>query len=439
MRRSKQARLKFPLMRCFPSKIFSYFIRSIQLFQKERFASRKLRFNKDKFCKGSLCRRKGVVMNMHIDELPTPCYLIDEAALLRNLSILRGVSRRTGCKILLAQKAFSLYTLYPLIGEYLDGTASSGLYEARLGREHMKGEAHVFSAAYRPDEIRELSSICDHIVFNSAAQLLAYGDTVREFGASVGLRINPEHSTQKGHAQYDPCSVGSRLGIRRRYFDPAMAHQIDGLHFHTLCEQDADALAETLEAVEASFGFCMKQMKWINFGGGHHITREGYQIGLLEKCIEHVRKTYGVQVYLEPGEAVALNAGFLISTVLDVPPYDDYPFAILDTSAACHMPDVLEMPYRPPLNDAGLPGEKPFTYRLGAPTCLAGDVIGDYSFDKPLSPGDRLTFRDMAIYTMVKNNTFNGMPLPTIAVRDAGGVCRILHRFSYDDFKCRLA
>ena len=372
-------------------------------------------------------------------ELPTPCYVIDETALLRNLEILRGVSERTGCKILLAQKAFSLFALYPLIGQYLDGTAASGLYEARLGRECMNLENHVFSAAYRPDEIRELAAICDHVVFNSPSQLLAYGDTVRRAGASIGLRINPECSTQEGHAQYDPCSDGSRLGVRRRYFDAELAEQIDGIHFHTLCEQDADALAVTLQAVEKAFGPYLEKMKWINFGGGHHITRSGYQLGLLEKCILQIQDKYGVQVYLEPGEAVALNAGFLITTVLDVPPYDDRPFAILDTSAACHMPDVLEMPYRPPLIGAGLPGERAFTFRLGAPTCLAGDVIGDYSFDAPLKPGDRLTFGDMAIYTMVKNNTFNGMPLPSIALRGEQGECRLLRRFTYEDFKCRLS
>jgi len=375
---------------------------------------------------------------MRFDQLPTPCYLVDEALLLQNLKILRGVSDRTGCRILLAQKAFSMYALYPLIGEYLCGTAASGLYEARLGAEEMGGETHIFSPAYRADEFDRITSLCDHIIFNSFSQLERFGAAARKAGRSVGLRVNPECSTQEGHEIYDPCAPNSRLGITRENFLPDRLDGVDGLHFHTLCQQDADALEHTLTAVETQFGPWLHQMKWLNFGGGHHITRAGYNIALLEGCIQRIQRQYSVQVYLEPGEAVALNAGFLVATVLETL-RNGIDIAILDTSAACHMPDVLEMPYRPPLQGAGEPGGKRHTYRLGGPTCLAGDIIGDYSFDTPLRPGDRLVFGDMAIYSMVKNNTFNGMGLPAIALRDRNGDCRILRHFGYDDFKMRLS
>lgn len=375
---------------------------------------------------------------MRIDELPTPCYVVDEALIEKNLKILRGVMDRTGCRILLAQKAFSMYALYPLIGQYLSGTAASGLYEARLGREEMGKENHIFSPAYRDDEIDEIVSLCDHIIFNSFSQLEKFKDKVLKAGKSVGLRINPEFSTQEGHAIYDPCAPGSRLGVTLSNFKPELLDGVSGLHFHTLCEQDSDALISTVEVVEEKFGPWLSQMEWLNFGGGHHITRPGYHIEALEDCIKRIQDKYGVTVYLEPGEAVALNAGFLITTVLDTLK-NGIDIAILDTSAACHMPDVLEMPYRPPLLNSGEPHEKKYTYRLGGPTCLAGDIIGDYSFDEPLKVGDRLTFGDMAIYSMVKNNTFNGMPLPSIALRDKNGDCKIVRSFGYDDFKTRLS
>ena len=373
---------------------------------------------------------------MKFHELPTPCYVVDEKALRRNLEILQNVMRRTGCRILLAQKAFSMFALYPLIGRYLSGTAASGLFEARLGAEEMGKENHVFSPAYREEEFDEIAALCDHIVFNSFAQLRQFGG--RAAGVSLGLRINPECSTQEGHAIYDPCAPGSRLGITRADFEPDALEHVEGLHFHTLCEQDADALAITLAAVEKKFGPWLTRMKWLNFGGGHHITRPGYDTILLEECICRMRDKYGVQVYLEPGEATALNAGCLLTTVLDTV-RNGIDIAILDTSAACHMPDVLEMPYRPPLFGAGEPQEKPYTYRLAGSTCLAGDVIGDYSFDEPLRKGDRLVFEDMAIYSMVKNNTFNGMALPSIALRDTSGDCRIIRTFGYEDFKMRLS
>ena len=380
-----------------------------------------------------------------LSALPTPCYLLDEAQLRRNGEILLGVQQRTGCRILLAQKAFSNFNVYPVLAPYLAGTEASGLYESRLGREELpEKENHVFCAAYRADEFEELLQYADHIVFNSPSQLAKFGPAARAAGKSIGLRINPECSTQEGHEIYDPCAPGSRLGTTRAQWDAAVAAHpelpalLDGLHFHTLCEQDADALAVTLAAVEEKFADLLPKMQWLNFGGGHHITRPGYDLATLESCILSVRQKYGVQVYLEPGEAWALNAGYLVTTVLDTLHNGDTSLAILDMSAACHTPDVIEMPYRPPLLDAGEAGEKACTVRLGGPTCLAGDIVGDYSFDVPLTEGDKLIFGDMAIYTTCKNNTFNGMPLPPIWLLGADGSCRELVHFGYQDFKMRL-
>lgn len=383
------------------------------------------------------------------NDLRTPCYVIRERKLRENLEILKNLREETGCHILLAQKAFSMYRVYPLIGEYLDGTTASGLYEARLGYEEMGKENHIFSPAYKEEEMPEILRMCDHIIFNSPAQFRRYKDQVREYAAEtgcekgMGLRINPECSTQEGHAIYDPCAPYSRLGTTLERFEQDLAEDeildLDGLHFHTLCEQDADALETTLKVVEEKFGRWLSQMKWVNFGGGHHVTREGYDLELLKKCIRHVSETYGVGVYLEPGEAVALNAGELITEVLEIVD-NKMKTAILDASAACHMPDVLEMPYRPPLKNAGEPGSRalPYTYRLAGPTCLAGDVIGDYAFDHPLVYKERLEFQDMGIYTMVKNNTFNGMRLPDIALEREDGTCEIIRTFGYEDFKSRL-
>ncbi len=373
---------------------------------------------------------------MRIDELKTPCYVIDEGKMEKNLQILKEVQEETGCKILLAQKAFSGFAMYPLIEKYLAGATASGLYEARLGKEEMGKENHVFSPAYRPEDIEELCQICDHIIFNSTAQLKKYKDQCQ--GVSIGLRINPECSTQGDHAIYDPCAPGSRLGVTLKNFDEECLDWIDGLHFHTLCEQDATDLKKTLDAVEEKFGSYLHKVSWLNMGGGHHITREGYDIELLKQCIRHMQDTYGVKVYLEPGEAVALNAGYLVTEVMDIVD-NEIQTLILDASAACHMPDVLEMPYRPPLKDSGEKGEKAYTYRLSSCTCLAGDIIGDYSFDREIQIGDRLYFQDMAIYSMVKNNTFNGMPLPQIAVMHKDGNCEIIKEFGYEDFKGRLS
>ena len=353
----------------------------------------------------------------------------------KNLQILQEIRQQSGCKILLAQKAFSMYSCYPLIGEYLDGTTASGLYEAKLGKECMGKENHIFSPAYREDEFEEVLESCEHLVVNSFSQLERFGERAAKAGKSVGIRVNPECSTQGEHAIYDPCAPGSRLGILVSEFPETLPSYVEGLHFHTLCEQNADALEITLKAVEEKFGKWMKQLKWVNFGGGHHITRADYDRELLISCVRRIQDTYNVQVYLEPGEAVALNAGHLITTVEDIVHND---IAVLDVSAACHMPDVIEMPYRPPLFDSGEAKEKEYTYLLGGPTCLAGDVIGSYSFDQPLKVGDRLTFGDMAIYTTVKNNTFNGMRLPDIVWERESGECEIVKSFGYEDFKCRL-
>ena len=383
---------------------------------------------------------------MNAEQLHTPCYVIDRDRLEENLKVLRGVMDRTGCRILLAQKAFSCYAVYPLISQYLCGATASGLFEARLCHEEMPGrENHIFSPAFREEDMPEILSICDHIVFNSIRQLELFGLRAKEAGLQVGLRINPQISTQPAeHAIYDPCAKGSRLGVTLDEFRESVLSKLelldllDGLHFHTLCEQNSDDLETTLNGFEGQFREWLPQMKWVNFGGGHHITRADYDIPRLERCINRMSQGYGLMVYLEPGEAIALNAGYLHTQVLEVQHHAGaMDIAILDTSAACHMPDVLEMPYRPPLRDSGQPQEKKYTYRLGGPTGLSGDIIGEYSFDEPLKEGQTLIFEDMAIYSMVKNNTFNGMPLPSIYLKQ-GSDYTLIKSFSYADFKSRL-
>ena len=378
-------------------------------------------------------------MDIDISTLPTPSYLVDQRLLIKNLELLASVKARPGCKILLAQKAFSMFSVYPLIAKYLDGVTSSGVMEARLGYEEMGKEVHTYAPAFADQEMDDVIRYSDHIVFNSFHQWNKFKDKVKNSGKQIecGLRLNPKYSEIDTDI-YNPCFTGSRLGITPEQFQPDQLDGIDGLHFHTMCEQNSDTLERTLKVVDDTFGSYIKQMKWLNFGGGHHITRSDYDIETLIRCIQFAQDTYGVQVYLEPGEAVALNTGYLISTVLDTIENGMH-LAILDTSAACHMPDVLEMPYRPHIIGAGVPNEKAYTYRLGGPTCLAGDIIGDYSFDVPLKEGDKLIFCDMAHYTMVKNNTFNGMNLPSIAFYSQENGLQIIKQFGYEDFKSRVS
>ena len=396
----------------------------------------------NKLCSQDELAMRHAMRRVH-DEVMTPCYVVDDARLKYNLEILSSIREATGAKILLAQKAFSMFHFYPLIAKYLDGTTASGLYESRLGREEFRGEVHVFEPAYRDDEFDEIAKTADHIVFNSIAQWKKYRDRALESGCVCGLRVNPEHSTQDTPI-YDPCAPGSRFGVRASVLERELerdAHALDGitgLHMHTLCEQGAEPLYDTLKVFEEKLGAYLAKMKWVNLGGGHHITKDDYDRELLKKCIRYMRGTYGVDVYLEPGEAVAYHAGDLVTTVLDIVETDGVPAAVLDTSAACHMPDVIEMPYRPPLYGAGEPDELTYTYRLTGPTCLSGDIIGDYSFAERLHAGDRLVFSDMAIYSMVKNNTFNGMPLPSIIAVE-NDKWRVVKKFGYEDFKERLS
>ena len=369
-----------------------------------------------------------------------PRYVIDEAALRRNLEILKGVEDATGAKILLAQKAYSCAATYPLCARYLAGTTASSLFEAKHGHDNFGGETHVFAPAFDAREMDELLSLVDHIVFNSPRQVALYGEAAKAKGVSAGLRVNPEVSVATTPA-YDPCRPSSRLGTRRRDIDaaPEALALVDGLHFHCLCEQGVEELAKVLAGFEAKFGDLLPRMKWVNFGGGHHITRADYDVAALVRLIRDFRgRNPHLEVYLEPGEAVALNAGTLEATVLEVQPKgeDGVANAILDTSAACHMPDVLEMPYTPRVTGAVEGGG--FTYRFGGPTCLAGDEIGVYSFAAPLAEGSKVVFEDMAIYSMVKNNTFNGLNLPEIHLRREDGSEQLLKSFGYDDFASRL-
>ena len=389
--------------------------------------------------------------DIDFNKIKTPAYIVDERLLENNLKILNDVMKKSGCRILLAQKGFSMFALYPLIGKYLCGATASSLYEAKLGREYMDKENHIFSPAYIDSEFDEISDICDHIVFNSLKQWEKFRGRTKK--NSCGIRINPEYAEVE-HEIYNPCCAGSRLGTTLSEFEkelrknPDILNGIEGLHFHVMCEQNSDTLERVLHHVEQKFKKYMKlpQIKWINFGGGHHITRKDYDIECLIKCINHIKNEYNVQVYLEPGEAVALNTGYLVATVLDVKEEavkdsngNIFRPAILDASAACHMPDVLEMPYRPEIIGAGLPYSRKFTYRFGGNTCLAGDIIGDYSFNTELKAGDKLVFCDMAHYSMVKNNTFNGIALPDILSYNNEKGIYTVKTFGYNDFKSRLS
>jgi carboxynorspermidine decarboxylase len=380
------------------------------------------------------------------ERVRTPAFVVDEELLGQNLAILGHIKEQTGCKVLLALKCFAMFSVFPLLRTVLDGICASSPHEARLGREEFCREVHTFAAAYSENDILDLALTSDHLVFNSFNQLERFGELAQATALShgnklqFGLRINPEHS-EGAVPIYDPCAPGSRLGIKKDQFGEKQDQlaEISGLHWHNLCEQDADCLERTINAVEESFGSYLPKMKYINFGGGHHITRPDYNRTLLVELINRFKKKWGTQVYLEPGEAVALNCGYLVTTVLDIVS-SDIEIAIIDSSVPAHMPDVLEMPYRPHIIGSGGAGEKEYSYRIGGLSCLAGDIAGEYSFDTPLRIGDKLVFTDMAIYTMVKTNCFNGVQLPSILLyRPEGDEMVTIRKFDYSDFKSRLS
>ncbi len=375
-----------------------------------------------------------------LEGLPSPCYVVSMAALEDNLRVLDSVQKATGAKILLALKGFSMFATFGLVRKYLAGTSASSLNEVRLGSEEFGRESHIVCPAYREDEFGEILKYADHVVFNSFGQWHKFSNKIARAGRKIetGLRVNPVYSEVEVEI-YNPCGCGSRLGILPEKFEGADLSGVDGLHFHAMCEQNSDTLVRVLEHFEKYFGKYIGGMKWINFGGGHHITRDDYNVKVLCDLINDFRNRYsGIPVYLEPGEAIALNTGLLVCRVLDIVS-NDTEIAILDTSAAAHMPDVLEMPYRPMVIGSGKAGEKRYNYRLGGPTCLAGDIIGEYSFDEPLKVGDMLCFTDMAHYTMVKNNTFNGVNLPAIALYGENEGAEVVRQFGYEDFKGRLS
>ncbi len=387
--------------------------------------------------------RSGESPGLDPHTVPSPSYVIDEAVVEHNLRLLDEVQRRSGAVILMALKAFALPALFPRIAAVLPGVCASGPHEARLGKECHGGEVHTFSPAYSAEDLEEVLALSDHVVFNSPAQWLRFRERCLKLDRRYGLRLNPEHSEAEV-ALYDPCAPYSRLGttvatLREALGEhPDLLEGISGLHMHTLCEQGSDALERTVDVTEQRFGEWLPQMQWLNLGGGHHITRPEYDRELLIRVIDRLQTRYGLQVYLEPGEALVLNSGILVATVLDTL-VNGMPIAILDVSATAHMPDVLEMPYRPEIENAAAPGERTHTYRLAGPTCLAGDVIGDYSFDRPLQPGDRLVFRDMAHYTFVKTTMFNGVQHPALVLHNSEtNRTRVLRRFGYHDFLVRL-
>ena len=377
----------------------------------------------------------GAFRKFDLSRVPTPCFVVDEIAVERNLSMLAEIGNRSGAHVLSALKAFSMFSLAPLVRQYLGGTCASGIYEARLGREEYGGEVATFCAGYKDADTDEILTLSDHIIFNSPAQKDRFLFKAQAAGVQVGLRINPEHSEGE-IPKYDPCAPCSRLGTPVSQLTADALTGVDGLHMHTLCEQGFEPLQRTWDAVEPKFAPFMDQLKWLNFGGGHHITRDDYDRDGLVAFIKAIRAKHNVDVYLEPGEAVALDAGILIGEILDLPT-NGMNLAITDISATCHMPDVIEAPYRPALMDEAASGH---TYRLGGPSCLAGDVIGDYTWDKPLEIGQRFAFLDQAHYSMVKTNTFNGVPLPTIALWNSEtNELKIIKQFDFDDFKDRLS
>ena len=375
--------------------------------------------------------------------VPSPCFVVDEAVVRRNLMILDNVQKRSGAKVLLALKAFSMFSMASVVREFLPGTCASGLFEARLAREKFGGEVHTYAAGFKEDGLRDILCISDHVIFNSFKQLKRFKPLLDEAKAhnpdlQIGMRINPQHSEAE-NPLYDPAAPKSRLGIIREQFEEEDVALVDGFHFHTLCEQNFAPLERTVEAIEKRLGDLLPQLKWVNFGGGHHITRADYDVDALVNLLKAFQTKYEVQAYLEPGEAVVLNAGVLVSEVVDTT-WNAGAIGILDCSATAHMPDVIESPYRPDIFGAAEPGEKSHDYRLGGPTCLAGDVFGDYSFDSELEIGQRLMFLDQAYYTMVKTNTFNGIPLPAMAIWNSDtDKLNLVREFSYEDFQSRLS
>ena len=381
---------------------------------------------------------------MNLDSIKTPCYICEEELLENNLTLLDDVQKRSGAKIILALKGFAMWGTFALVSKYLKGCTSSGLHEALLARENFASlnkdaEVHTYSPAFKDEDIAEIAKVSDHIVFNTPSQLYRFKDRVKEINPNISLsiRINPEYSESPVDI-YNPCGIYSRLGTTLTNFDEEVLQYIDGLNFHALCEQNVDALEKVLEIFEDKFSIYFKGMKYINFGGGHHITKKGYDVEKLIRIIKEFREKYDVDVYLEPGEAVGWETGYLVSTVLDVF-HNGMDVAILDTSAEAHMPDTLAMPYRADVRGSAEAGEKKYTYRLGGNTCLAGDIMGDYSFDKPLNIGDKIIFEDQIHYTFVKNTTFNGIKLPSLAIKRKGGTLDIIKEFTYEDYKNRLS
>ncbi|MCF7820807.1 MAG: carboxynorspermidine decarboxylase [Mariprofundaceae bacterium] len=377
-------------------------------------------------------------MSFDINQIPSPCYLLEEEKLIRNLEVLKRVQEESGCTIILALKGFAMWSVFPLVKQYLSGCTASSLYELKLSHEKFGGENHIYSAAYREDEFDEIVSIADHLVFNSVAQWQKFGRTARGAGVSCGLRVNPGISEVKTDL-YNPCAAGSRLGILPEHLMATPMQGVDGLHAHALCENLADSSVTLIDAFEEKFAAWIPELKWVNFGGGHLMTHKDYDTDKLIERIRRFREKWKVKVYLEPGGAIAWQTGLLIASVLDIVPTDDLPVAILDISATAHMPDVLEMPYRPAVSNADEAGKKAHTYRLGGTSCLAGDIIGDYSFDTPLEVGSRLIFEDMIHYTMVKTTMFNGVRHPDIGIWHTDRSFELIRRFSYEDFRNRLS
>jgi len=373
------------------------------------------------------------------NNLPSPCWILEEKLLQKNLEILKTVKEKSGAKVLLALKGYALWESFNTVKKYLDGCCASGLYEAKLAEETFGKEVHTYAPAFKESEIEEIAALSHHLVFNSPAQFKRFSKKAKAINPSLalGLRVNPQYSASPKEI-YDPCGLHSRLGSTLKNFDESILDEIEGLHFHALCEQDSNALEAVLEHFEKKFGKYIPQMKWINFGGGHHITRKGYDIGKLIKIIKDFKKKYDVEIYLEPGEAVGWETGTLITAVLDIV-HNGMDIAILDTSAEAHMPDTIIMPYRAEVHGAGKAGEKAYTYRLAGNTCLAGDIMGDYSFDTPLEIGDKVIFEDQMHYTMVKATTFNGIKLPAIAIQKINGEVEVIREFGYEDFKERLS